>query len=76
MIERIGSQAYRVELPAGLSIHDIFHVSLLHQHHEMEGVDPEPRFPLRLASETEREYRVHKIIDSRTTHGRLEYKVH
>ena len=73
VIERIGSQAYRVEL---LRIHDAFHVSLLHQHHEMEGVNSEPRFPLRLASESEREYRVHKIIDSRTSDGRLEYKVH
>jgi len=39
----------------GLRIHD---VSLLYAHQEKEEVNMQPRFPLRMASEDTREYRV------------------
>jgi len=40
-----------------------------------EGVNTQPRFPLRIASEDTREYRAEKIVGSRKTKGFLEYKV-
>ncbi len=66
IIERIGKVAYRLDLPASLPIHNLFHVSLLRDYQPRVGEEsPEPQ-PLRLAINPEvQEYKVEAILASR-----------
>ena len=76
IVEKVGPQSYRLELPAGLQIHNVFHVSYLYDHHEMKGADSEAHHPVREATEDKREYHVREIIDSRRQGRELQYKVY
>jgi hypothetical protein len=62
IVKRIGKNAYRVELPAGLKAYDVFHVSMLREHQEIEGVNTRERFGTRFTSKDDREYQVKKIL--------------
>ncbi len=66
IIERIGKVAYRLDLHASLQIHNVFHISLVHDHKprvDKKSLEPQP---LRLAIDPEvREYEVEAILASR-----------
>ncbi len=66
IIERIGKVAYRLDLPASLQIHNVFHVSFLRDHKPRVGDEsPEPQ-PLKLAIDPEvQEYEEEAILASR-----------
>jgi hypothetical protein len=76
VVQKVGSQAYRLELPVGLNVYNVFHVSLLRKHHELDGVDSNAHHPLRHAPDEHREYQVHSIVDSMKDGRRILYRVH
>ena len=72
ILEKIGTQAYKLELPERYdAIHPVFHISLLEPWHS-RGEDPEPQAIL---VEGEEEWEVDKILDKRIKKGQLEYLV-
>ena len=77
ILEVVGEakSAFRLELPPQMRIHPVFHVSLLtpHRASTIPG-RVQPRPPPDIIDGTE-EYEVHKILDSRIQHKRLEYLV-
>ena len=74
VIERINANAYRLQLPPEMQIHNAFHVSLLDRYiAPVEGQTPAE--PLPTIVEGTEEYDVDRIIDSRYRYRRLQYLV-
>jgi hypothetical protein len=69
----VGTQAYRVQLPEGSRIHNVFHVSVLEPYHRREGDQPVLP-PPELINDAE-EYEVETILDKTRSRGAVWYKV-
>jgi len=74
--EKIGRAAFRLQLPASMHIHPVFHVSLLEpvKVNDIPGRVQEPAPPVII--EGHEEYEVAGVLDSRVRYGKLEYLVH
>ncbi|QRW15631.1 Retrotransposable element Tf2 protein [Rhizoctonia solani] len=65
VIEKIGSHAYKLQLPHTMRIHPVFHINLLTKFHpDPHGRDPPQPAPI-ITEEGEEEYKVEKILDSK-----------
>jgi hypothetical protein len=73
---QINPVAYRLELPAAMKVHPVFHVSLLEPYRESTFPGRLQQPPPSIEIENHEEYEVEKILDSRHKWGRLEYFVH
>ncbi|QRW20471.1 Retrotransposable element Tf2 protein [Rhizoctonia solani] len=65
VIEKIGSHAYKLQLPHTMRIHPVFHINLLTKFHpDPHGRNPPQPAPI-ITEEGEEEYKVEKILDSK-----------
>src|SRR5438045_1349771 len=75
ILERIGTQAYRLQLPPSLKVHPVFHVSLLDRYVESEIPGRIQSLPPPVVVEDQLAYEVEEVLDSRLMHNRLFYLV-
>ena len=74
ILKVIGEQAYRLELPATMHIHPVFHVSLL-EPYKPDPARAEPPPPLPIEVDGEERWQVSEVLDSRIHRNKLQYLV-
>ncbi|CEL62765.1 hypothetical protein RSOLAG1IB_05124 [Rhizoctonia solani AG-1 IB] len=74
IVERISDQAYCLELPTTMRMHDVFYVGLLSKvkRNELQAWE---NWPPPITVDGEEEYKVEGIMDSRESKGRWEYLI-
>ena len=79
ILQKVGPAVFKLQLPAGSKIHDVFHVSLLEQYHypefETQLAKIKAPSPLIIIDNT-LEFEVEQILDSRIHRDKVQYLVH
>ena len=75
IVEKIGTQAYRLQLPPSLKVHPVFHVSFLDPYKESEIPGRTQPPPPPVVIEDQFEYEVEEILDSHLIRNRLFYLI-
>ena len=72
IVKKINSQIYQFNLLFELRIHNVFHVSKIHEHQKMSEINSKAHYLVREISKEHREYVIRDLIDffkkKETTH--------
>jgi len=76
ILEKVGSRAYKLDLPATVRIYPVFHISLLEPTASTEPIPghQQPPPPPVIVQE-QQEWEVEKILDSRRHRNQIQYRV-
>jgi hypothetical protein len=77
ILARVGSRAYKLDLPSNIQIHPVFHISLLEPSQPTSTTIPwhiQPP-PLPIILDDEEEWEVEEIVDSQRHRGKIQYRV-
>jgi len=76
VLEPVGLQAYRLQLPATWKIHDVFHISLLEKYHRREdSEDIQEPLPLAELVDGQEEWEIEEILDKKRRSGKIWYYI-
>jgi len=74
ILAKIGSSAYKLNLPDTMKIHNTIHISLLEPYEDNKLPSQRQEPPPPIIMEGEPEYELEEIIDARLYHGKLQYR--
>jgi hypothetical protein len=77
ILEKVGSRAYKLDLPPSVQLHPVFHISLLEPAEPDSGPIPghiQPPPPPVIIN-NEEEWELEEVVDSRHHRNQLQYRV-
>ena len=74
IIDTIGTQAYKLELPPQVRVHPVFHVSLLEPYQAREGEDPSAHDPPEVMPDGTLEYELEAIVNDKIERGTQRFR--
>jgi len=74
ILAKIGSSAYKLDLPDTMKIHNTIHISLLEPYEDKKLPSQRQEPPPPIIIEGEPEYELEEIVDARLYYGRLQYR--